>query len=41
MTGFEKGVEFFSNLRADQSILDKIASLKEALKNNMIILAHH
>jgi len=41
MTDFEKGVELFSNLRADQSVLHKIASLKEELTYNMIILAHH
>lgn len=41
MTGFEKGVELFTNLQAGQSVLDKIASLKGDLKNNVIILAHH
>jgi quinolinate synthase len=41
MNGFEKGVEFFTNTKADPSIIDKITALKETLKDNTVFLAHH
>ncbi len=41
MENFEKGVSAFRSENSDQSILNKIAELKEELKDELVILGHH
>ncbi|MEA2076630.1 MAG: quinolinate synthase NadA [Candidatus Marinimicrobia bacterium] len=41
MEKFEKGVSAFQSKESDPAILNKIAELKEELKDDLIILGHH